>query len=233
MPRGRAANFAVQRQTILHRAAELFASRGYSGTSMHEIAAALGISKALLYHYYSDKYQLLREIAEDHIDRLCTVVAGTDDLETLIRAVVIEYAEARFHHQVLVQDIKYLNEDDRRRILDKENQVVDAFVRALASAEPTLTVDALAKPLTMLLFGMINWLFTWFRAEGRLSYADIAELVTRFVHGGVREVALGSRPESIAVQRRGKRASRPRTGAARNDEHAMPRARGPADAVDP
>jgi len=203
MPRGRAANFDLQRQTILQRAAELFASRGYSGTSMHEIAAALGISKALLYHYCSDKYQLLREIAEGHIDRLCTVVAGADDLETLIRAVVDEYAEARFHHQVLVQDIKYLNEDDRRRILDKENQVVDAFVRALADAEPTLAVDALAKPLTMLLFGMINWLFTWFRAEGRLSYADIAEVVTRFVHGGVREVANGSRVGSIAVQRGG------------------------------
>lgn len=188
MPRGRAANFELQRQTILHRAAELFASRGYSGASMHELAAALGISKALLYHYYPEKYALLREIAEGHIDRLCAVTANDADLETLIRTVVDEYAEARFHHQVLVQDIKYLNDEDRRRILAKERAVVQRFANAILAAQPQLQTADLEKPLTMLLFGMINWLFTWFRADGRMSCAEMAELVARFVSGGLREV---------------------------------------------
>jgi TetR/AcrR family transcriptional regulator len=188
MPRGRAANFELQRQTILHRAAELFASRGYSGASMHELAAALGISKALLYHYYAEKYQLLREIAEGHIDRLCLVTAQADDLEVLIRAVVAEYAEARFHHQVLVQDIKYLNAPDRARIRAKERQVVESFTRAIIAAQPAIAAAELAKPLTMLLFGMINWLFTWFRAEGQMSYPAVADLVARFVSGGLREI---------------------------------------------
>ncbi len=189
MPRGRAANFDLQRQTILQQAAELFAARGYTGTSMLELAAALGISKALLYHYCTEKYQLLREIAESHIDRLCAVTAQPDTLEALIQRVVGEYAEARFHHHVLVQDIKYLKADDRARILAKERQVVAAFARAIAAEQPALAVAALEKPLTMLLFGMINWLFTWFRADGSLSYADIAALVTRFALGGLREVA--------------------------------------------
>jgi AcrR family transcriptional regulator len=189
MPRGRAANFELQRQTILQQAAELFAARGYTGTSMLELAAALKISKALLYHYYTEKYQLLREIAESHLDRLCAVTAQTGTLEALIQRVVGEYAEARFHHQVLVQDIKYLKADDRARILAKERQVVVVFARAIAAEQPVLAADALEKPLTMLLFGMINWLFTWFRADGSLSYTDIAELVTRFALGGLREAA--------------------------------------------
>ena len=189
MPRGRAADFDLQRQTILHRAAELFASRGYPGSSMLELAAALGISKALLYHYYTEKYQLLQEIAEGHIDRLCAVTARPGDLAALIRVVVEEYAQARFHHQVLVQDIKYLNADDRVRVLAKERQVVDTFARAITATQPALAAAELERPLTMLLFGMINWLFTWFRADGSLSYPEIAELVTRFVAGGLREIA--------------------------------------------
>ncbi|MGD9603307.1 MAG: TetR/AcrR family transcriptional regulator [Gammaproteobacteria bacterium] len=189
MPRGRAANFELQRQTILHRAAELFASRGYTGASMHELAGALGISKALLYHYCTEKYALLLEIAEGHIDRLCAVTAGETSLDALIRRVVDEYAEARFHHQVLVQDIKYLNDEDRARVLAKERLVVQRFADALAATEPGVHRASLEKPLTMLLFGMLNWLFTWFRADGRMGYAEMAELVTRFVGGGLRAVA--------------------------------------------
>ncbi len=189
MPRGRAAKFELQRQTILQRAAELFAAQGYSGTSMAELAAGLGISKALLYHYCADKYELLREIAEGHIDRLCAVTTGRPSLEILIRAVVSEYADARFHHQVLVQDIKYLNVADRDRILAKERQVVAAFAQAIATSPDASGTAALEKPLAMLLFGMINWLFTWFRADGALSYADIAVLVTRFVRGGLDAVS--------------------------------------------
>ncbi len=189
MPRGRAANFELHKQTILHRAAELFAARGYTGASMNELAARLGISKALLYHYYSDKYQLLVEIAESHLDRLCAIADPTADLPQLIGALMTEYSEARFHHQVLVQDIKYLSDKDRRRVLAKERRVVDVFAQAIARAQPSMAAAELAKPITMLLFGMINWLFTWFRADGRLSYTEMADIVTRFVLGGLASAA--------------------------------------------
>ncbi|MSR13314.1 MAG: TetR/AcrR family transcriptional regulator [Gammaproteobacteria bacterium] len=196
MPRGRAASFDQQRETILQRAAELFAARGYSGTSMHELATAAGMSKALLYHYYTEKYQLLVAIGEGHIDRLLALVAKVaaekrtrEQLPRLIRGIVEEYADARYQHQVLVQDIKYLSPKDRKRIRAKERQVVDAFAAAIATTHPQLATRQLTKPLTMLLFGMINWLFTWFQHDGRISYREMAELVTAFVLGGLRQTA--------------------------------------------
>jgi TetR/AcrR family transcriptional regulator len=189
VPRGRAADFEQQRQSILQQAALLFALRGYTGTSMHELAVALGMSKALLYHYYTDKYQLLREIAESHIDRLHMVARPDVPLPALIAVIMDEYGEARFQHQVLVQDIKYLSDEDRERILAKERAVVQIFAAAIARAEPALAAAELEKPLTMLLFGMINWLFTWFRTDGRLGYAEMAALVTDFVRGGLRATA--------------------------------------------
>jgi len=201
MARGRAANYAEQQQSLLHHAARLFAERGFQGTSMLELASAAGVSKALLYHYYEDKYQLLVAIAEGHIDRLSALVSEVTTaaqppaarLATLIERIVKEYASAQHHHQVLVQDLKYLDAKDQRRIRGKERKVVAAFAGAIAEAHPALAVKQLEKPLTMLLFGMINWLFTWFHDDGALDYAQMATLVSDFVRGGLTHLAhLGS-----------------------------------------
>ena len=74
MPRGRAPGYDGQREQILARAARLFASQGYTATTMNEVAEACGISKPSLYHYVQDKQQLLVEIAASHIGRLERVV---------------------------------------------------------------------------------------------------------------------------------------------------------------
>ena len=203
MPRGRSAGYEHQQDSILQHAAELFATRGFQGTSMQDLAAAAGVSKALLYHYYQDKYRLLVAIAEGHIDRLVSLIdaAGptADPLPQLIARFVTEYASARAHHQVLVQDIKYLEVDDQARIRAKERRVVAAFATAIAAEHPQLRARQLEKPLAMLLFGMINWLFTWFRDDGALDYASLSALVTAFVEGGlgaaaVTEQAIPDRP---------------------------------------
>ena len=70
--------YELQRETILARAAELFARRGYTATSMNEVAEACGVSKPSLYHYVRDKHQLLAEIAEAHVARLLALVAEVD-----------------------------------------------------------------------------------------------------------------------------------------------------------
>jgi len=75
MPRGRARGYELQRETILARAAGLFARRGYTATTMNEVAEACGVSKPSLYHYVRDKHQLLAEIAEAHVARLLALVA--------------------------------------------------------------------------------------------------------------------------------------------------------------
>ena len=103
---------------------------------------------------------------------------------------VQEYADAQAHHQVLVQDIKYLDEGDERRIRDKERRVVATFARAVAAVHPGLATARLEKPLTMLLFGMINWMFTWLRPDGPLRHDDMAPIVADLFLGGLGAVRL-------------------------------------------
>ncbi len=198
MARGRSADYELNRETIVRTAARLFAQQGYPGTSMSDLARACGISKPLLYHYVSDKYQLLREIAEGHVTRLEAIVGEVDALaldaparlRELIRRFVHEYAQARHDHGVLTQDVKFLEPRDRNRVLRKERTVVAAFAASIGEARPDLAQAALAKPLTMLLFGMMNWMFTWLNPEGALGHDEMAPIVADLFLGGLGAVHL-------------------------------------------
>lgn len=194
MPRGRAAGYAMQREQILAVAAGLFARQGYSGTSMNQVAAACGVSKAALYHYVRDKYQLLVEITQGHVDRLRVLAAEPSRhppsatearLRELIERFMQAYADAGAEHRVLTEDVKFLEPSDRGRVLDAEREVVDAFARAIAAVRPDLVEARLATPLTMLLFGMMNWMFTWLRPGGSLSHSALTPVVTDLFFGGL------------------------------------------------
>lgn len=193
MGRGRHAGYEGQRELILAQAAQLFARGGYPGTSMNQVAEACGLSKATLYHYFRDKYELLVSIAEGHVTRLQGVVDDAmgeesepaGQMRALIRRLVEEYASAQNEHRVLTEDVKFLQAEDRERILGKERQVVAAFARVVVALRPDLKEAALSKPLTMLLFGMVNWMFTWMKPDGALAYEDMAPVVADLFLGGL------------------------------------------------
>jgi AcrR family transcriptional regulator len=193
MGRGRSAGYQDQRELILANAAALFARSGYPATSMNQVAEACGLSKATLYHYYRDKYALLVSIAEGHVSRLQRIVrdvlademAPEPQMRALIARLVEEYADAQHAHRVLTEDVKFLEPEDRERVLDQEREVVRGFARVVATLRPDLEETAMSKPLTMLLFGMINWMFTWMRPDGALDYDAIAPVVADLFLGGL------------------------------------------------
>ena len=196
MARGRAPTYDDQRDAILAAAAALFAHRGYSATSMNQVAEACGVSKATLYHYFRDKYALLVQISEEHVQRLHAVVQEVEGqglppearLRELILRFMSEYAHAQHAHRVLTEDVRFLEPDDHARVVTLERQVVQGIARAVAELHPELAGAGLDKPLTMLLFGMINWMFTWMRPDGPLGHDEMAPIVTQLVLGGLTAV---------------------------------------------
>ncbi len=203
MPRGRSKGYELQRETILARAAALFAQRGYTATSMNEVAGACGVSKPSLYHYVRDKHQLLAEIAEAHVARLlalvaeidATTVAPEERLRRLIDAFLAVYAGSQAEHRVLTDDVRFLAPAEKKRVVGGQRRVVAAFAQAIVAIRPELAAARLQKPLAMLLFGMMNWMFTWLRPRGELSHADLAPVVADLFFGGIGAVrAPASRP---------------------------------------
>ncbi|MCW5624721.1 MAG: TetR family transcriptional regulator [Burkholderiales bacterium] len=193
MARPRADTFELQRDAMLQAAAQLFAERGFAGASMAQLAETCGVSKPLLYHYYRDKEHLLFGIADGYMDRLIAITAEVRalglDPETHLRALIgrfmQEYQHSQAHHMVLVQDVKFLASAERIRVVEKQRQVVEAFAQAIARTRPRWTRKTLRVPLAMILFGMINWTFTWLRPDGPLAYDDMADVVTEIFLRGI------------------------------------------------
>lgn len=193
MARLRTAAHDDQRDTILAEAAALFARQGYTATSMNQVAAACGVSKPTLYHYVRDKHELLARVAEGHVARLEAVVAAVrarglpprERLAAQITGFVEVYADAQHQHRVLTEDVKFLDAEARERVLGAERRVVAAFAELVIALRPELARASLATPLTMLLFGMINWMFTWMKPGGALDHAAMAPVVVDLFLGGL------------------------------------------------
>jgi Tetracyclin repressor-like, C-terminal domain len=111
-----------------------------------------------------------------------------EQLRDLITRILAEYADAQHAHRVLTEDVRFLGPDDQARILSREREVVAAFAQVVGALRPDLQQAALSKPLTMLLFGMINWMFTWMKPGGELTHATLAPIVADLFIGGLSAV---------------------------------------------
>ena len=213
-----------QREAILAEAAALFARHGYHGASMSDLAQACQLSKATLYHHYRDKSEVLIHIADGHVSRLVELCDSVDNdvtvppgerLTVLVERFLAEYAQAQNSHRVLTEDVRFLPPAEQEKILDKERYVVQSFANGVAALRPDLARQKLAKPMAMLLFGMLNWMFTWLRPNGPLTHASVTPLVLNLFFEGVRNMpvpVLATRPARGArsVPAVGKRAPRAR-----------------------
>jgi AcrR family transcriptional regulator len=200
MARTRAPDHETQRDQILELAAAKFAQTSYPSTSMSDLAAASGTSKARLYHYYESKEAILFDLLDRYTKRLMLIIAevqgasqrqGLNEREAfaeLIRAFLTEYETSHSRHVALLNDVKYLVEGQREIILNRQRDVVAAFTRQLARAYPERVTAENQTALTMMVFGMINWTFTWLKPGGRLAYRDFAEQVIGMVDRGLQTV---------------------------------------------
>jgi AcrR family transcriptional regulator len=197
MARSRAKDYDAKRLVILHRSAQLFAESGYVGTSMNAIADACRVSKALLYHYYPDKEAILFDILSSHLEKLVTAVQKAEEettnsparLKTIISTLLERYRHADAEHQVQIASLRLLPKEKQELLLAKERLLVDILADALAAARPSVSHRRVLKPLTMTVFGMLNWHYLWFRDGGPMTRAEYADFVTSLVLAGAADAA--------------------------------------------
>ncbi|MEC7616382.1 MAG: TetR/AcrR family transcriptional regulator [Pseudomonadota bacterium] len=187
MPRRRATSYDTKLGQIRDTAAGLFARDGFTRTSMAELAGACGVSKALLYHYFDSKEALLFDILRAYLADLEAAVAiapraaasPRDHLRDLIRALLRQYREAGNTHKLLTFELAVLADDRQAELRGAERRIMARFDAALAAAAADAGRQApLDGPRAMMLFGTLNWTYTWFRDDGKLSLDDYCELVT-------------------------------------------------------
>ena len=162
---------------IYRVAAEIMCRKGYEATSMNDIADAVGLTKAGMYHYIQGKEHLLFEImtfAMDMVDE--NVIAPTRDIEDpeeRLRALVQRHAgrilEVGGEVTILLEEMWALTPAHRRIIRGRKREyfeMVRQTLQQLAAAGKLRQVDP--SVATFSLFGMINWISRWYRRDGKI-----------------------------------------------------------------
>ena len=197
MARPRSANHDLKREAIVDVAAQCFARQSFPAASMNDIATACGTSKARLYHYYESKEAILFDMLDSYTQGLLALIGEAEGqaqrkrltereaLTELVRTFLAEYENSATRHAALVSDTKFLGDTQREQILNRQRDVVAAFTRFLKRAYPERIHAANQTAVTMMLFGMINWTFTWLRPGGTMSYVDFADEVVQLLEHGL------------------------------------------------
>lgn len=193
MARTQAADYDERRDAIVSKAAELYGQRGFLGSSIADLAEACGMSKSLLYHYFSSKEDILFEIMDSHVVALGQIAASVHDepdprkrLFRLTEQFMEVYVPASNRHKVLLNDLDKLPPQRRKTIIAEQRVLLDAVDAILTELSPTLANKALERrAATMIYFGMINWTHTWFDPKGALHASEIATLAVNIFLKGV------------------------------------------------
>jgi hypothetical protein len=106
-------------------------------------------------------------------------------LHELIRRFLQEYESSATRHVALLSDTQFLGEEQRTLIVTRQRDVVAAFTRFLKRAYPARMNATNQTAVTMMLFGMINWTFTWLRPDGPISYTAFADEVIAMLERGL------------------------------------------------
>jgi len=178
---------------ILRTAAQLFAVNGYESTSLDMIADQLGMHKATLYHYVSNKESILYQCLVKSFGDLDEVMKRMEDrsipvLERL-RLFVRSLAKAQNNDfgrcQVLVGSRPLdAGTSDEIRLF---KQRLDVTVRSLITEG---IADGSIKPchpgmFSAMLFGAMNWVPRWHKEDGKYSIEDVADTFMDMLTQGI------------------------------------------------
>src|ERR1700686_2562321 len=195
---------------VYRTAAEIILQKGYNATSVSDIAQALGITKAGLYHYIHGKTQLLFDIMQYGLNELDREVARPAmkiaDPEARLRFMIVMHARVVTRGEgavtILVDEARALTPAQNRKITQRKRAYLDflrATLREMKGERQLRDVDLTVAAFSLL--GMINWLSRWYQAGGSLDEQQIAEAIVDIAFNGLIPPAARGRRGLQAVRR--------------------------------
>lgn len=187
-------NLNRPRETILEVATKLFSESGYTGTTMREIANAVGVLPGSLYAHIDGKESLLFEIVEDGIDRFLAAAGAVsaigdpaDRVRAAIKAHLGVVAESPERTLVVFHQWRHLTGPSRARVLDKRKRYEDFFAalvrEGVEAGEFSPRLDQRIAVLSLL--GSLNWAAEWFKPDGPAGPEDVGERLADAVLWGL------------------------------------------------
>ncbi len=163
---------SARREELTRIAARLFAERGYQGTSLADLADALGVQKPSLYHHIASKEDLLWDVAREGaeafhaaLDAVPADLPATERIRLSLRAHLGVVAGQLDVATVFVREWRHLTGERRERFVAErrryEERVRDLYRDGVEGSE--LRTDLDVQTAALLFLSAANWAYTWLR----------------------------------------------------------------------
>ncbi len=187
---------------ICRTAARVFYEKGYDGASMQDIARAVGLTKAGLYHHVGSKDRLLFEIMnygmdilDDNVLRRVSHIANPREK---LRQTVIGHIDliVRARDQeitVILHENRSLKGVLRKKINARKRAYIEFLEDLIAQVQEQTGGKPIVSPhiATFALLGMVNWLYQWYHPEGPVKQNEVAQAYADFFFRGLLGTAPG------------------------------------------
>jgi AcrR family transcriptional regulator len=180
---------AYKRERILEEAVKLFYERGFSGTTLDDIAGKLGVTKPFIYTHFRSKVELLEAICrptiEKSLDAIARAAQQTGSASQRLSNGVVDFSKVVLQRQaniaVYFREEKNLSAAglaDINALRKQFDRVLSELLQEGASAGEFIIADIRVAALAI--GGMVSWAYTWYQPGGRLTIDEVGTELARF-----------------------------------------------------
>jgi AcrR family transcriptional regulator len=193
---------ANRREIIIKAAGRLFRKRGYEGTSVRDIADAVGLQSGSLFFHFSSKEEILVSLLEGGLRRAVTILdnhlAEATSPREKLSAILHGHLEAILEEErdafyVVLRDWRTLSSPSRRKVIALRDEYENHITCALDELAMTGLIPGNTRLFRLFLLGALNWTVQWYRPDGGLTINQLAD--------GFLELMLPQRAHTIVRKR--------------------------------
>jgi AcrR family transcriptional regulator len=200
--------YRARREEIIAAAGRAFLAKGYRATSFRDIADAVGVDRASLYYYFESKHELFRAATSVAVERnvadaesiAASARPPVEKIREIVQRLLHSYTDRDYPYMFifLQEDVNGISDDSDDEWARQMNDYNRRYERAVTSvitegaARGDFVLPGTPHVLTKTVVGMANWLQHWYRADGPMSAAEIADVfASTFLFGVARRDAAG------------------------------------------
>jgi AcrR family transcriptional regulator len=179
-------------RNIAKVAADLFSTKGYVDTSVDDIAAAARVTKGGVYHYFRSKTEILYFICSTYVDldlenlekSLSAIQESVEKIRFIVFRHIDHYTTHEYAAKTLLNEAYCLPPKHFAKVKSREKNYFRIVAGVLSEYLGSRADKATVTALTFTLFGMMNWIYSWYDPRKSLKPKELSNLIFEiFVRG--------------------------------------------------
>ena len=173
-----------RREIIIKTAGQLFREKGYEGTSVRDLAEAVGLQSGSLFFHFGSKEEILVSLLEGGLRRAVAILdrhlENADTPSEKLSAILHGHLQAILDEErdafyVVLRDWRTLSPSSRKKVIALRDEYESHIARTLDELSATGLIPKNTRLFRLFLLGALNWTVQWYRPDGDLSIDELAD----------------------------------------------------------